>query len=115
MKRIVINLMMLICLTIGQAGAQTYVIYKVTGDVTIQTGKGKVQLKPGEQLSPQAKLSIPFKGQVQLIDQASSNRYTLKNPGTGTVESMLKDTKNTVGKVTQQYMDYMLAQVAKVS
>ncbi len=111
MKRIVFSLMVLVCLAIGQAGAQTYVIYKVVGDVTIQTGKGKVQLKAGEQLSPQAKLSIPFKGQLQLIDQASSNRYTLKNPGTGTLESMLKDTKNTVGKVTQQYMDYMLAQV----
>ena len=109
MKKIALCLMMLIGLAVSQVSAQTYIVYRVSGNVTV--GPNKTAVKMGDKLSPQAQLSIPYKGTLQLVNEAGSERSVLKNPGTGTLASMLKDSKNTVGKVTKQYLDYMLAQV----
>lgn len=109
MKKFALCLMVLVALVVGQTSAQTYIVYRVAGAVTV--GQNKQAVKVGDKLSPQAKLSIPYKGSLQLVNEESSERSILKNPGTGTLASMLKDTKNTVGKVTKQYLDYMLAQV----
>jgi len=101
--------MMLIGLTVSQVEAQTFIVYRVAGNVTL--GQNKQHVKVGDRLSPQAKLAIPYKAQLQLVNEESSERLILKNPGTGTLANMLKDSKNTVAKVTKQYLDYMLAQV----
>jgi hypothetical protein len=58
--------------------AQKYVVISVTGKVTLESGTQKRELKLRETLNPQTVLNVPYKGQVELLDEANGKKFNLK-------------------------------------
>ena len=110
-KKLVILTMLLTFLTVG-AFAQKYVVISITGKVMLENaGVQKRELKLRETLNPQAVINVPYKGQVELLDEADGKKYTIKVPGKGAIASMLKDRQNSVMQLTTQYLSYIKARV----
>ena len=110
-KKLVILTMLLTIISVGTY-AQKYVVISVTGKVMLENaGAQKRELKLREALNPQAILNIPYKGQVELLDETNGKKFTIKVPGKGALNNMLKDRKNSVMQLTTQYLSYIKARV----
>lgn len=110
-RKLVLLTLFLTFLTVGTF-AQKYVVISVTGKVILENSSAqKRDLKLRETLSPQSILNVPYKGQVELFDEADGKKYTIKVPGKGTLGDMLKDRQNTVMQLTSQYISYIKARV----
>jgi len=103
-------LMMAVCAT--RLTAQTYTVYRVVGKVTVSSPKGDKPVKPGDCLTVNANITIPYNGQIQLIDSQSAKKVILKTPGTGKIATLSKDNRNSISDLTGQYLSYILAQIS---
>ena len=92
--------------------AQTYTVYRVIGKVTVQTPRGDKPVKPGDCLTANANVTIPYNGQIQLIDSQSSKKVVLKTPGSGKITTLSKDNRNSITDLTGQYLNYIIAQIS---
>ena len=109
MKKII--LAVLVALTANIANAQKMIVYSLSGkveDVSTSTAK-PVRLR--DAISPNTKLNIPYQGCVVLFDESSSQQYTLKTPGRATVKEMIADKKNSVKKLTSDYLAFIKKQI----
>ena len=109
-RKLVILTMLLTFFAVGTF-AQKYVVISVTGKVTLESGTQKRELKLRETLNPQTVLNVPYKGQVELLDEANGKKFTIKVPGKGAIGNMLKDRQNSVMQLTAQYLSYIKARV----
>lgn len=92
--------------------AQRYVVTSITGHVVCEEKNGeKKELLLRQILTPQAVLNLPYKAQVELLDEQAKKTYLLKVPGRGALGEMLKDRQNSVMQLTEQYLAYMKARV----
>lgn len=106
-----IYLLCLAFLLVGALSAQEYVVYKASAKVMLQTPQGQRAVKPGDKLTGESVVTIPYEGMLQIVNQDSQERYIIKTTGSGKVVAMMKDKRNSVSKLTQQYVDYIISQV----
>jgi hypothetical protein len=112
MKKLFLYFLMLMAFT--ATSAQTYIVYRVSGNVTI--GSNNQTPKVGEKLQPETMLFLAQNATLQLVCPEQSLRCVLNTPGKATLKSMLDDTQNNlVTKVTKQHLDYMLEQTVEGS
>ena len=92
--------------------AQQYVVTSITGQVTCeQSGGEKKTLALRQNLSPKSILHLPYKAQVELLDEQARKKYVLKVPGKGLLSEMLKDRQNSAMQLTEQYLAYLKERV----
>ena len=63
-----------------------------------------------EKVDMETLINIPYHAKLYLFDEATKKEYTITAPGRATVSVMLRDKRNTVGNLTQQYINTLLAQ-----
>ena len=109
MKKIL--LIVLASLMAEVAIAQKMIVYSIKGKVEdVSTGSPR-QVRLRDALTPATVLNIPYQGCVVLFDEASSKQFTLKNPGRATVREMIADNRNSVQKLTSDYMSFIKKQI----
>ena len=109
MKKII--LIVLAAFIANIANAQKMIVYSLNGKVEdISTGTARL-VKLRDAISPSTVLNIPYKGCVILYDDKNSTQYTLKNPGRATVKEMIGDSKNSVKKLTGDYLAFIKKQI----
>jgi hypothetical protein len=92
--------------------AQHYVVTSITGKVTYEIKNSeKKELTLRQTLDPQTILDLPYKSQVELLDEQGKKKHTLKTPGRGALSDMLKDRQNSVIQLTEQYLAYIKARL----
>ena len=93
------------------ADAQKMIVYSLSGkveDVSTSTAK---PVKLRDAISLNTILNIPYQGCIVLLDERSSQQITLKNPGRATVKEMIGDKKNSVKKLTSDYLAFIKKQI----
>ena len=104
-------LTVLVALVANISNAQKMIVYSLSGkieDVSESTAR-PVRLR--DAISPNTKLNIPYQGCVVLFDESSSQQFTLKTPGRATAEEMIADKKNSVMKLTGDYLAFIKKQI----
>ena len=91
--------------------AQKMIVYSLKGKVEEFSGASPRQVKLRDALTPNTVLNIPYQGCVVLFDEASSKQFTLKNPGRATIKEMIADSKNSVQKLTGDYLAFLKKQI----
>ena len=104
-------LVVLAALLANVANAQKMIVYSLNGKVEDVSAKTVRLVKLRDALSPSTVLNIPYKGCVVLYDERNSCQYTLKNPGRATVKEMMTDSKNSVKKLTGDYLAFIKKQI----
>ena len=61
-------------------------------------------LQKGDQLTDADQLNIPFNARLTLIDQVANKEYIVRTSGTGSLKTMLKDSKNTIVSRSKEYI-----------
>lgn len=109
MKKII--LAVLVALIANMVNAQKMIVYSLKGNVEdVSTGTARpVRLR--DVISPNTVLNIPYQGCLVLYDESSSQQFTLKNPGRATAKEMIADSKNTVKKLTGDYLAFIKKQI----
>lgn len=111
MKRILWAL--LLVLTANVAEAQRYIVYSMKGKVEEVKASKTRNLNLRDAVSPSTVLNVPVDGCVILFDETNARQYTLKTPGRATVADMIGDKKNSVSKLTGDYLSFVREQIAK--
>lgn len=111
-NKFILCMLTLMALFAARMSAQTYTVYRIMGNVTVNTPKGDKPIKPGDCLTANANITIPYNGQIQLIDSESSKKVVLKTPATGKIATLSKDNRNSITELTGQYMKYIIAQIS---
>ncbi len=90
------------------ASAQKYVVLSVTGKVTVENDGGrKHDLRLREELGLLSVINLPYKAQVELLNEQEKKKITLKAPGKTSLANMLGDRQNTVMDLTIEYLTYL--------
>ena len=111
MKKIIGLLMAVALAWCQKTMAQNFVVFALRGNVELVTGQGKRSLKVNDVLSPQSAIIVPYRGVVELIDEAAGKQYTIQTVGRGTLGELMKDKNNTVLNLSQKYLSYVKAQM----
>lgn len=91
------------------------IVYRLSGKV-VQYRNGKAQpLKLRETLNPETEISVEYESMVELLDSEKAQRYTIKVPGRGKVQSMAKQEGNSISALTRRYISYVQNQMSKNS
>ena len=97
--------------TMAQAAGQ-FTVTNIKGKITFMTNKGqKLPLEVNDIVENNTVINIPFHATLELIDQTSNKKYTIKAPGRAPVSVLLKDNRNSVENLTRQYVKTMLSQI----
>lgn len=92
--------------------AQRYVVTSITGQVHFDDKSGaKKELRLRQILTPNMKLTLPYKAQVELLELEKQKQYQLKVSGYATVGEMITYRQNSVMQLTKQYLAYMKARI----
>ncbi len=100
---------MLLCFV--NADAQSLKVYYVGGNVTGTVKQAKKSLQVGDVVTYDTHVSIPFEGKLELLDEKSSKRITIKTPGTGTISQLSKASGNSVAAISERYVTYVKNQM----
>lgn len=109
MKKII--LAVLVALITNIANAQNMIVYSLKGNVEDVTTSTARPVRLRDDISPNTILNIPYQGCVVLYDESSSQQFTLKKPGRATVKEMIADSKNSVKKLTGDYLAFIKKQI----
>ena len=91
------------------------IVYRLSGKV-VQYRNGKAQpLKLRETLTPETEISVEYESMVELLDSEKAQRYTIKVPGRGIIQSMAKQEGNSISALTRRYISYVQNQMTKNS
>ena len=93
------------------SNAQKWMVYSLSGKVEDVSANTAKPLRLRDVISANTKLNIPYRGCVVLFDESSSQQLTLKNPGRATVKEMMSDKKNSIKKLTSDYLAFIKKQV----
>jgi len=91
--------------------AQKMIVYSLKGKVEDVTANTPRQVKLRDALMPNTILNIPYQGCVVLFDEVTSQQFTLKNPGRAKITDMIADSKNSVQKLTGDYLAFIKKQI----
>lgn len=93
------------------AGAQTYTVYSVIGNVKFVNGEKTSVLQPRKQLNVNSRLLIEPESAVTLLDEKSNKMFSFAAEGSHTVEQLIDMTRNSVKNISRQYMSYLVKQL----
>ncbi len=102
----------ILALVTNVAVGQNYIVYSMKGNVedVSKVKARKVRLR--DNVLPSTMLNIPAGGCVVLFDEAKDSQYTLKVPGRAKVSEMIGDRKNSVSKLTGDFLAYVKEQIS---
>lgn len=106
MKKLLAILILLTCMT--GLHAQKYIVYAITGDITLTEGRTHKAVVVRQKLTPNDNLSIPDKGIIRLFDHANKKLYTLKGKCSGAIGTLIKTQSDSEKTVTPQYFAYII-------
>ena len=109
MKKIILSLLMITFVLPSMARKLT--VLSVSGRPVVIENSVRKPIKPGEELTDDAVINIPYNSSMDLIDRQASKQYHIKTPGRNTLSEFLSNGKNGVSDVTKRYLDYVTEQV----
>ena len=87
-------------------------VYRIVGNVEMENRDGKMKkLQLKDVVTPSTVVNVPYEAMVELLDKDNAKRYTIKSPGKGPVEKMVKEAGNTVLTMSKQYIAYVVSQM----
>ena len=111
-KRLFLLLSLTIAIVTMTQAAGQYTVTNIKGKITFLTNKGqKLPLEVSDIVDNSTVINIPFHATLELVDQTSNKKYTIKAPGRVPVSVLLKDNRNSVENLTRQYVKTILSQV----
>lgn len=112
MIRIKHLLIIILLLTSAHAFCQSLLTYHVVGKVTFYNDKGVSRpLVLNTKVSQDTKISVPYGGKVELLNEATSQRITIKSAGSGTIIALSKANGNSVTELSRKYVEYVKKQL----
>lgn len=109
MKKII--LAVLVAFIAHLANAQKMIVYSLSGKVEDVSSNTARPVRLRDAVTPNTVLNIPYQGCVVLYEESSSQQYTLKTPGRAKVKEMIADSKNSVKKLTGDYLAFIKKQI----
>ncbi len=109
MKKIILSLLMITFVLPSMARKLT--VLSVSGRPVVIENSVRKPIKPGDELTDEAVINIPYNSSMDLIDRQASKQYHIKTPGRNTLSEFLSNGKNGVSDVTKRYLDYVTEQV----
>lgn len=114
-KSILSKTLMLMLLFISASAidgaAQDYDVYSVRGEVKLIRGRSKSPIKLRDKITDEQIVSVPQSGMIMLLDKTGKKLYTINQPCTGKLKSLLAEDKASVKNLSNQYLKYLLAQL----
>lgn len=86
MTRIKYLLLTAICLVCAQAYGQSLLVYHVVGQVSYRVNGVSKPLVMNTKVTAQTSITVPYGGKVELLNEQSKQRVTIKQPGQGTIK-----------------------------
>lgn len=88
MTRIKYLLLTAICLVCAQAYGQSLLVYHVVGQVSYRVNGVSKPLVMNTKVTAQTSITVPYGGKVELLNEQSKQRVTIKQPGQGTIKQL---------------------------
>ena len=109
-KRLFLLLSLSVAFVILAHAADQFTVTNIKGKITFLTSKGqRLPLEVKDIVDKSTVFLFPFHATLELVDQATNKKYTIKAPGRAPVSVLLKDSRNSVENLTRQYVKNMLA------
>lgn len=94
-----------------QVFAQDYTVTYVAGAVKGSDNGKSIAIKLNSKISVSTIVDVPEDGQLQLIDEKQSKRYTISTAGIGTVPSLMQKKGNSIMQLSECYLAYIKDQI----
>lgn len=105
-------LFILPCSVCAQEDEELFVSEISGSSVLLQSGKEKLEIRKGQQISNRDILIIAEGSTMILLEPSNCNRYTLKGPYTGNLVRYLKrDEQNSVRHISKTYFNYLFSRM----
>ena len=98
MTRIKYLLLSAICLVCAQAYGQSLLVYHVVGQVSYRVNGVSKPLVMNTRVTAQTSITVPYGGKVELLNEQSKQRVTIKQPGQGTIQQLSAARGNSVNR-----------------
>ena len=113
-KKLFLILSLTIAFVVLAQAADQLRVTSVKGKVTFMTNNGqRLPLEVNDIVDKATIINMPFHGVLELLDQSSNKRYTINAPGRAPISSLLKDNRNSLENLTQQYVKTLVNEVTK--
>ena len=87
-------------------------VTSVKGKITFMTNNGqRLPLEVNDIVDKSTIINMPFHGVLELLDQSSKKRYTINVPGRAPISALLRDNRNSLENLTQQYVKTLVNEV----
>ena len=87
-------------------------VTSVKGKITFMTNNGqRLPLEVNDIVDKSTIINMPFHGMLELLDQSSKKRYTINVPGRAPISALLRDNRNSLENLTQQYVKTLVNEV----
>ena len=94
-KRLFLLLSLSVAFVILAHAADQFTVTNIKGKITFLTSKGqRLPLEVKDIVDKSTVINIPFHATLELVDQATNKKYTIKAPGRAPVSVLLKDSRN---------------------
>ncbi len=111
MTRIKYLLLTAICLVCAQAYGQSLLVYHVVGQVSYRVNGVSKPLVMNTKVTAQTSITVPYGGKVELLNEQSKQRVTIKQPGQGTIKQLPPARGNSVSQLSGKYIAYVKKQL----
>ena len=111
MTRIKYLLLTAICLVCAQAYGQSLLVYHVVGQVSYRVNGVSKPLVMNTKVTAQTSITVPYGGKVELLNEQSKQRVTIKQPGQGTIKQLSAARGNSVSQLSGKYIAYVKKQL----
>lgn len=102
---------LLVILSVLSVRAQDLVVYHVVGNVESQKDGKNVPLSVKDILHVNSVVNVPFEGNVELLDEKNSKRYSIHSAGKGTILQLCQSEGNHVQDILKSYVNYVKRQL----
>ena len=113
-KKLFLILSLTIAFVVLAQAADQLRVTSVKGKVTFLTNNGqRLPLEVNDIVDKTTIINMPFHGVLELLDQSNNKRYTINAPGRAPISALLKDNRNSLENLTQQYVKTLVNEVTK--
>ena len=91
--------------------AQSYLVYTVKGEVVSKDKAKAAPIRPGDQLTEKAVVSVSADGRLTVIDEKGETLFTLKE-GIGTLSSLIENQQSKARPVTPSFLAFVKEKIS---
>ncbi|MBQ6958457.1 MAG: hypothetical protein IJP77_07870 [Bacteroidales bacterium] len=91
--------------------AQSYLVYTVKGEVVSKDKAKAAPIRPGDQLTEKAVVSVSADGRLTVIDEKGETLFTLKE-GIGTLSSLIENQQSKARPVTPSFLAFVREKIS---